>query len=61
MPKFNTRNLEPENMKNPLKKKLCVSIDPDVNIKLEEGAINKSKLINMLLKKYIQNFKNSKR
>lgn len=36
------------------KKKLSTSIDQKVNQILEDGFINKSKLINQLLKKYIE-------
>lgn len=42
-------------MKNKDKKSLSVSIDPDVNEKLEQRAINKSKLVNKLLKEYLDN------
>lgn len=36
------------------KRQLSISIDPEVNKILEDGAINKSKLINKLLKVYLE-------
>lgn len=39
------------------KEKLSISIDQDVNNTLEQLAINKSKLINKLLKKYLESIK----
>lgn len=42
-----------DNMKRPLKK-LSISLDPQVNYILEEGGFNKSKVINQLLKKYLE-------
>lgn len=35
-------------------KKLTIAIDPALNKILEDGGYNKSKLINSLLKKYIE-------
>ena len=35
-------------------KKLTIAIDQELNKLLEDGGYNKSKLINSLLKKYIQ-------
>ena len=42
------------------KKSLSVSIDPDVNEELEQRAINKSKLVNKLLKEYLKNLDKEK-
>lgn len=35
-------------------KKLSITLEPEVNKILEEGGYNKSKLINQLLKKYLE-------
>lgn len=41
-------------MKNNIEKKsLSITIDPDINDKLDKLSINKSKLINLLLKKHL--------
>jgi post-segregation antitoxin (ccd killing protein) len=41
--------------KNKMKKKMSISVDPDIIIKLKENYINISSLINKLLKDYIKN------
>lgn len=46
---------------NKEKKSLSISIDPDVNKKLEAKSINKSKLINSLLKEYFINLEKYKK
>jgi len=41
--------------KNKMKKKMSISVDPDVVIELRQRCINISSLINKLLRDYIKN------
>lgn len=41
--------------KNKMKKKMSVSVDPDIIIELRQRYINISSLINKLLRDYIKN------
>lgn len=43
------------------KKNLSISIDPEINDMLESKSINKSKLINTLLREYFINLEKSKK
>lgn len=42
------------------KKSLSITIDPEVNQILDDKSINKSKLINSLLKKYLKKISDKK-
>lgn len=43
------------------KKSLSISIDPEINDILESKSINKSKLINTLLREYLINLESPKK